>query len=91
MLCKHCKKELNESQTIGEFKSCPSCSVNSIEQEHIFYPSGRDEDFKWTEKRKTKSNPTGIHSWCTPCRNKNIGPHPNGIKCSDMPPRSTNV
>ena len=87
MLCKHCKKPLNESQVIGDYKSCPSCSTNSKVGGHIFYPKNA---FGFTEKRETTTNPDGIHSWCTQCRSDNIGPHPGGIKCSDMPLHPTN-
>lgn len=87
MLCKHCKKPLNESQAIGDYKSCPSCSTNCKVGEHIFYPN---DAFGFTKKRETTTNPDGIHSWCTQCRSDNIGPHPGGIKCSDMPLHPTN-
>lgn len=87
MLCKHCKKELNESQTIGDYKSCPNCSVRSKEQEHIFYLRSF---FGNTPKRETPANPDGVHSWCPPCRNNNDGPHDGYIKCSDFDQTATN-
>lgn len=80
MRCKHCNQPLDVSIRINGFKSCPNCSQNNPNEEHIFYP---DSDFGTTPHRITSNNPDGIQSHCKSCRGRGSNLH-SGISCSDM-------
>lgn len=80
MNCSHCGRPLEQSIRINGYKSCPNCSQNNTDNEHIFYP---DSDFGFTEHRITDNNPDGIQSHCKSCRGYGTTLHA-GIRCSDM-------
>lgn len=84
--CRFCGKSLKESQYIEingiKYKSCPKCSQNNPNNEHVYYQL---EAFGFTIKSKTNNNPDGIQSLCSKCRAKNkTGPHDNAIFCSTI-------
>ena len=84
MLCKYCKKQLNESQysTDGRFKSCPRCSVLNGE-EHVYFPY--PSNFGTTEKRESAEHPEGPQSYCVSHRSNPHNPIQNGgILCNKI-------
>ena len=65
--CSHCEEPLNYAQEDEGWKSCPNCSTDNEDGEHVFRPRS---DFGHTAPRKTGHQPDGIQSWCNGCRER---------------------
>jgi len=68
--CRACGERLRKSIFVGgrAWKSCPNCSGENSNLEHIYYPY--PEDFGTTEERASGPNPDGPQSYCTQCRER---------------------